>query len=65
VGIDLTTDMKCALITENYGIQKYIIVWYPVKHLHSITIPGKAWCVFLHYDSSKCCTCPLKKFICI
>jgi hypothetical protein len=26
VGIDLTTDMKSALITKNYGVQKSLIV---------------------------------------
>jgi hypothetical protein len=31
VGIDLTTDMKRALITENYGVQKLLIVLYTMK----------------------------------
>jgi hypothetical protein len=35
VGTDLTTDMKRALITENYGVQKSLIVLYPMKHLHN------------------------------
>jgi hypothetical protein len=35
VGIYLTTDMKCALITENYGVQKSLIILYPTKHLHT------------------------------
>jgi hypothetical protein len=32
VGIDLTTDMKHALLTENYGVQKSLVL-YPMKHL--------------------------------
>jgi hypothetical protein len=35
VGIDLTTDMKRALITENYRVQRSLIVLYPMKHLHN------------------------------
>jgi hypothetical protein len=35
VGIDITTDMKRALITENYGVHKSLIVLYPMKHLHT------------------------------
>lgn len=35
VGIDLITDMKRALISENYGIQKLLIVLYPMKQLHT------------------------------
>ena len=31
VGIDLTTDMKRALITENYGVQKSLIVLYAMN----------------------------------
>jgi hypothetical protein len=59
VGIDFTTDMKCALITESYGVQKSLIVLYPIKYLQSIIIPGKPRRVLLHYDSSKRCICPL------
>jgi hypothetical protein len=33
VDIDLTTDMKRALITENYGVQKTLIVLYPTGSL--------------------------------
>jgi hypothetical protein len=61
--IDLTVDMKCALITENYGVQKPLIILYPMKSHGTITIPDKTWCVLLHYNSSKHCTCPLNKFI--
>jgi hypothetical protein len=32
VGIILTTDMKRALITENYGVQKSLIILYPMKY---------------------------------
>jgi hypothetical protein len=32
---DLTTNMRRVLFTENYGIQKSLIVLYPTKHLHS------------------------------
>jgi hypothetical protein len=39
VGIDLTTDMKRALITENYGFQKSLIVLYPMKRLHNYKYP--------------------------
>jgi hypothetical protein len=35
VGTDFTTDMKHAIITENYGVQKSIVVLYPMKHLHT------------------------------
>jgi hypothetical protein len=35
VGIDLTIDMKRALITENYGVQKSHIILYPMKHLQT------------------------------
>jgi hypothetical protein len=28
-----------------------------------ITILGKTLCVLLHFDSSKCCVCPLYKFL--
>jgi hypothetical protein len=44
VGIDLTTGMKRAIITENYGGQKSIIVLYPLKHLLTISVPGKTLC---------------------
>jgi hypothetical protein len=36
VCIDLITNMKCALITENYRVQKSLIVLYPRKHLHKV-----------------------------
>jgi hypothetical protein len=39
VGIDLIFDMKRALITENYGVQKSLIVLYPIKHLHNHNYP--------------------------
>jgi hypothetical protein len=32
VGIDLTTDMKRALFTENYRVQKSLFVMYLIKH---------------------------------
>jgi hypothetical protein len=32
-------DMKRALITENYGVQKSLIVLYPLKHLHNHNYP--------------------------
>jgi hypothetical protein len=35
VGINLTTDMKRALITENHGVRKSLIVLYPMNHLHA------------------------------
>jgi hypothetical protein len=34
VVIDLTTNMKLALITENYGVQKSLVVFYLMKDLH-------------------------------
>jgi hypothetical protein len=34
VVIDLTTDMRRALITENYGVQKTLIL-YPMKQLQT------------------------------
>jgi hypothetical protein len=37
VVIGLTTDKKRALITENYGVQKSLIVFYPMKHLYNHT----------------------------
>jgi hypothetical protein len=39
VDIDLATDMKRALFTENYGVQKFLIVLYPIKHLHNHNYP--------------------------
>jgi hypothetical protein len=36
---------------------------YQWKSHWTVTIPGKNWCVLLHYDSSKHCTCPLNNFI--
>jgi hypothetical protein len=39
VGIDLITDMKRALITKNYGVQKSLIVFYPMKYLHNHKFP--------------------------
>jgi hypothetical protein len=38
VGTDLTTVMKRALITENYGVQKSFVL-YPMKHLHDHNYP--------------------------
>jgi hypothetical protein len=46
VGIDLITDMKRALITENYGVPKSLIVVYPMKHLHTET-PYHWWPVYV------------------
>jgi hypothetical protein len=40
VGIGLTTDMKRAFITENYGVQKSLIVLYPMKHLYTESHPN-------------------------
>jgi hypothetical protein len=34
VVIDFTTDMKRALITEIYGVQKFLFL-YPLKRLHT------------------------------
>jgi hypothetical protein len=39
VVMDLTTAMKRSLITENYGVQKSLIVLYVKKHLHSHNYP--------------------------
>jgi hypothetical protein len=39
VGIDLTPDMKRALISENYGVQKSLIFLYLMKHLHNHNYP--------------------------
>jgi hypothetical protein len=38
-GIDLTTDMKIALIVKNYGVRKSLIVLYPMKHLENRNSP--------------------------
>jgi hypothetical protein len=38
VGIDLTTDMKRSLITENYGVQKSLVL-YLMKHFHIHNYP--------------------------
>jgi hypothetical protein len=35
VGIGFTSDMKRALTTENYGVQKSLIVLYSMDHLHT------------------------------
>jgi hypothetical protein len=35
VGIELTTDKKRTLITENSGVQKSLIILYLMKHLHT------------------------------
>ena len=45
VGIDSTTDMKHALITENYGAQKIPIVLYPLKHLHTEFLTNHLICI--------------------
>ena len=45
VGIASTTDMKCALITENYGVQKFSIVLYPLKHLHTEFLTTDLICI--------------------
>jgi hypothetical protein len=42
---DLTTDMKGALITENYGIQKSLIVFYPMKHLLTSFLTNHHICI--------------------
>jgi hypothetical protein len=53
---------------ELYNGIPYVTVWRVLrKRLHleayKLSISGKTWCVLLHYDSSKHCTCPLNKFI--
>ena len=45
VGIDSTTEMKRALITENYGVQKFPIVLYPLKHLHTEFLTNHLICI--------------------
>jgi hypothetical protein len=42
---DLTTDKKRALITENYRIQKSLIVLYPMKHLHTEFLTNHLICI--------------------
>jgi hypothetical protein len=44
VGIDLTTDMKRALITGNYGVQKSLVL-YPMKHLHMEFLTNHLICI--------------------
>jgi hypothetical protein len=41
VGIDL----KRALITENYGVQKSLIVLYPTKYLHTEFLTNLLICI--------------------
>jgi hypothetical protein len=43
--IDLTTDMKRVLITENYGVQKSLFVLYPMKHLHREFLTNQLICI--------------------
>jgi len=37
--------MKRALITENYGVQKFPIVLYPLKHLHTEFLTNHIICI--------------------
>jgi hypothetical protein len=52
--------------TVTFGIPLYSSFWnalhYHWKSHWTVTIPHKTWCVCLHYDSSKQCTCPLIHF---
>jgi hypothetical protein len=45
VGIDLSTDMKRALITENYLVHKSLIVLYPMKHLRTEFLTNHLVCI--------------------
>jgi hypothetical protein len=45
VGTDLTTDMKRVLITENYGVQKSLIVLYPMGHLRTEFLTNYLICI--------------------
>jgi hypothetical protein len=45
VGTDLTTDMKRALITENYAVQKSLIVSNQMKHLHTEFLTNRLICI--------------------
>jgi hypothetical protein len=45
VGIDLTTERKLALITESYGVQKSLIVLYPMKHMHTGFLTNHLICI--------------------
>jgi hypothetical protein len=38
-------DMKRALITENYGAQKSLIVLYPMKHLRTEFLTNNYICI--------------------
>jgi hypothetical protein len=39
------TDMKHALITENYRVQNSLIILYPMKHLHTEFITNHLICI--------------------
>jgi hypothetical protein len=45
VGINLTTDMKRALITQNSGVQKSLIIFYPTKYLHTEFLTNHLTCI--------------------
>jgi hypothetical protein len=45
VGIELATDMKRALVTENYGVRKSLIVFYLMKHLHTEFVTNYRICI--------------------
>jgi hypothetical protein len=45
VGIGITTDTKRALNIEIYGVQKSIIVLYPMKHLHTEFFTNHLICI--------------------
>jgi sulfur relay (sulfurtransferase) DsrF/TusC family protein len=65
VGTDLTVELKCALIAENYAVQKSLIALYPMKHSHTVLQYHlhATSSVLLYYGSSKRCICPLNKFV--
>jgi hypothetical protein len=44
VGIDPTTEMKRALITENYAGKKSLIILYPMKHLYTEFLTNRHIC---------------------
>jgi hypothetical protein len=45
VGIDLITDMKRALSTENYKVQESLIILYLMKHLHTEFLTNHLICI--------------------
>jgi hypothetical protein len=60
--------LKCGMAhwTLAYGVTVEV-PWRSNRKKRSkqlrITIRGKTRCVLLHFDSSKCCVCPLYKFL--